>query len=191
MKQSLAQSEIVDVRRRCPLHPHVHMARIVHEVAKARMGLQPAATRQVHSTRRDIVDRRAAVVLEWRDLLAWLWDLLAWLLEANVHVRNGGFRRCIGSSVLDVLLRGQWHARNHPHGQPEPLVEGRRAIIGRAETIERRGMIIQSGETRLKRLTLARRRRRVRQDGSRLGWGIKQSDLRSQACQSYAIARRL
>ena len=51
---------------------------------------------------------------------------------------------------------------------PEPLVEGR-AIIGRSETIERRGMIIQSGETLCKRRMLARSRGRVRQDGSRLG----------------------
>src|SRR5215475_7195852 len=109
MKQSLAQSEIIDIRRRCPLHPHVHMARIVHEIAKARMGLQPAAIRQVYSTRREIVDRCAAVVLECRDLLAWLWDLLAWLLEASVHVRNGGFRRCIRWSVLDVLIRPNVH----------------------------------------------------------------------------------
>src|SRR5262249_37341717 len=99
MKQSLAQSEIIDVRRRCPLHPHVHMAGIVHEIAEAGMGFQPEAIRQVHSTCRDIVDRCAAVVLKWRDLLAWLRDLLAWLLEANVHVRNGGLQRCIGWSV--------------------------------------------------------------------------------------------
>jgi hypothetical protein len=55
-------------------------------------------------------------------------------------------------------------------------------------------MIIQSGETlfkRPKRRILARRRGRVRQEGSRLGWGIEQSDLRFQACQSYAIARGL
>src|SRR2546430_16819977 len=97
MKQSLAQSEIINVRRRCALHPHVHMSRIVHEVAKAGMGLQPAAIRQIHSTCRDIVDRRAAVVLEWRDLLAWLWDLIAWLREANIHFRNGRFRRHVGS----------------------------------------------------------------------------------------------
>jgi hypothetical protein len=52
-------------------------------------------------------------------------------------------------------------------------------------------MIIQSGETLFKRRISARRRGRVRQDGSRLGWGIEQSDLRFQACQSYAIARGL
>jgi len=111
------------------------------------------------------------------------------LREANVHVRNGRFR-CIGWSVLDLLIRRQSRARKNPHGQPEPIVEGR-AIIGRSETIERRGMIIQSGETLFKRRILARRRGRVRQDGSRLGWGIEQSDLRFQACQSYAIARGL
>src|SRR5262245_56602408 len=120
MKQTLAQREIIDVRRRCPLHPHVHMARIVHEIAKARMGLQPAATRQVHSTRRDIVDRCAAIFLKRRDLLAWLWDLIAWLREANVHVRNGRFRRCIGWSILDLLIRRQSRAtRKNRHGQPE------------------------------------------------------------------------
>src|SRR6266478_1274 len=169
MKQSLAQSKIIDVRRRCSLHPHVHIARIVYEIAKARMGLQPAATRQVYRPRRDIVDRCAAIFLKRRDLLAWLWDLLAWLREANVHVRNGRFRRCIGWSVLDLLIRRQSRTtRKKPHGQPEPLVKGR-AIIDRSETIERRGMIIQSGETLFKRRILARRRGRVRQDGSRLG----------------------
>jgi len=108
-----------------------------------------------------------------------------------VHVRNGRFRRCIGWSVLDLLIRRQSRAtRKNPHGQPEPLVEGC-AIIGRSKTIERRGMIIQSGKTLFKRRILAHRRERVRQDGSRLGWGIEQSDLRFQACQSYAIARGL
>src|SRR5262245_21378032 len=103
MKQFLAQSEIIDVRRRCPLHPHVHMTRIVHEVAKAGMGLQPAATRQVHSTRRDVVDCCVAIFLKRRDLLAWFWDLIVWLLEANVHFRTSRFRKCIGSSVLGVF----------------------------------------------------------------------------------------
>src|SRR5262249_1705440 len=117
MKQSLAQGEIIDVRRRCPLHPHVHMARIVHEIAKARMGLQPAAARQVHSTRRDIVDRCAAIFLQRRDLLAWFWDLIAWLREANVHVRNGRSRRYIGWSVPDLLIRRQSRAtRKNLHG---------------------------------------------------------------------------
>jgi hypothetical protein len=71
------------------------------------VGLQPATVRQVHSTRRDVVDGSAAIVLKRRDLLAWLWDLLAWLREANVHVRSGRFRRCIGWSVLDPLIRQQ------------------------------------------------------------------------------------
>ena len=92
---------------------------------------------------------------------------------------------------LAALIRWQSQAtRKNPHGQPEPLVEGRCAIIGRSETIERRGMIIQSDETLLKRLILTRRSGRVRQDGRRLGWGIEQSDLRLQACQSHVIARR-
>jgi len=52
-------------------------------------------------------------------------------------------------------------------------------------------MIIQSGETLFERRILARRRGRVRQDGSRFGRGIEQSDLRFQACQLYAIARGL
>jgi hypothetical protein len=234
MKQFLAQSELVDIRRRCPLHPHVHMARIVHEVAKAGMGLQPAATRQVHSTRRDVVDCGVAIFLKRRDLLAWfwdlivsllkanvqfrtsrfrkrigssvldvLWDLIVWLLEANVHFRNGRFRECIGSSVLDVfwdliawllevnahfrnghfrkyigssvvevLIRRQWVARKHPNGRPEPLVEGGRAIISRAE------------KTLLKRRVRARGRGRICQHWSRLGPGIEQSDLRFQACHS-------
>jgi hypothetical protein len=87
-----------------------------------------------------------------------LWDLIAWLREANVHVRNGRFRRRIGSLLLDLPIRRQSQSiGKHPNGRPEPLVEGRRAIIGRSETIERRGMIIQSGETLLKRLILARR----------------------------------
>ena len=39
MKQSLAQGDIVYIRRRRPAHPHMDMTRIVHEVAKAGMGL--------------------------------------------------------------------------------------------------------------------------------------------------------
>src|SRR5262249_39903956 len=114
MKQLLAQRERVDVRRRWPPHPHVHMARIVHEVAKAGMGFQPATIRQVHSTRRDVVDRCAAISLKLRDLLAWLWDLIAWLLEANEHFRSGRFRRCIGSSVLGGGVRRESQAaRTH------------------------------------------------------------------------------
>src|SRR5262245_65520133 len=98
------------------------MAWIVHEVAKAGMGFQPATIRQVHSTSRDVVDRCAAIFLKLRDLLAWLWDLIAWLLEANEHFRSGRFRRCIGSSVLDVLIRRQSKATcNHRNGRPEPL----------------------------------------------------------------------
>jgi hypothetical protein len=57
---------------------------------------QPAATRQVHSTRRDIVDRCAAIFFKRRDLLAGLWDLIAWLREADVYVRNVRLPRCIG-----------------------------------------------------------------------------------------------
>src|SRR5262249_28264060 len=116
---------------------------------------------------------------------------LAWLLEANVHFRNGRLWRCVGSSVLDVLIRRQLQTRKHPNGRPEPLVEGGRAIIGRAETIEGRGTIIQSDKTLLKRHVRARGRGRIYQRGSRLGWGIEQSDLRFQACHSYAIARGL
>src|SRR5262249_11459894 len=189
MKQLLAQRERVDVRRRWPPHPHVHMARIVHEVAKAGMGLQPATIRQGHSTRRDVVDRCAAISLTLRDLRAWLWDLIAWLLEANEHFRSGRFRRCIGSSVLDVLIRRQLQtSRNHPNGRPEPLVEGGRIILGRGNTIERHGTIIPSGETLVERRVRARAGR-ICQHGSRLGWGIEQPDLRFQACQSDAIAR--
>src|SRR6516162_8251695 len=132
------------------------------------MGLQPAATRQVHSTRRDIVDRCAAIFLKRRDLLAWFWDLIAWLREANVHVRNGRFRRCIGWLVLDLLIRRQSRAtRKNPHGQPEPLVEGR-AITNRGEPIvERRGTILQSVETLLERRVTASGR--VGRHGSAVG----------------------
>src|SRR5258708_8372427 len=69
VKHSLAQSEVVEIRRRCPVHPHVHVARIVHEAAEAGMGLEAAAPRQVHGTRRDVVDRGAAVILD-RDVIA-------------------------------------------------------------------------------------------------------------------------
>ena len=45
VEQSFAQREIVNIRRRCPSHPHVRMAGIVPEAAKAGMGLQPAPVR--------------------------------------------------------------------------------------------------------------------------------------------------
>src|SRR4029450_3470314 len=95
-------------------------------------------------------------------------------------IRNGGFRRCLDSSVLDVLIRRQFHAaRKHLNGRPEPLVEGGRAIVSRA------------GKPLLKQHVRARGGGRVRrQDGSRRGW-CEQSDLGSQACQSYATPPRL
>jgi hypothetical protein len=79
------------------------MARIVHEIAKARMGLQPAATRQVHSTRRDIVDRCAAVVLERR-------GLLASLRKANVDFRGPA------STPMRYFCAEKW-----PEAQAEPV----------------------------------------------------------------------
>src|SRR5262245_20979436 len=120
------------------------MARTVHEVAKARMGLQPAATRQVHDPRRDVVDRCAAIFLNRRHLPAWLWDLIAWLPEANVHFRNGRFRWRIGWLLLALPIRGQSQTVRKPlHRRREILVEGRLAIIGRCESIvERRGTFI-------------------------------------------------
>ena len=48
----------------------MHVARIVHGLAKAGMCLKPAAGRQVHRMRRNIIDRDAAVVLRRRALLA-------------------------------------------------------------------------------------------------------------------------
>ena len=142
MKQLPAQSEIVDIRRRCTLHPQIHMAGIVHEAAKAGMGFQAAPARQVDGARRDIVDRGTAVIVQRR-------DLLARLRGANARFGNGRFRRRIGSQVLHVPIRRRSQAaRKHPHGRLEALGEGRRTIIGRGETfIERGGTIIQSGET--------------------------------------------
>src|SRR5262249_21219611 len=70
MKHSLAQSESVEIWRRCPMHPHVHLARIIHEAAEPGMGLEAAAVRQVHGTRGDVVDRGAAVILRQRAILA-------------------------------------------------------------------------------------------------------------------------
>src|SRR5262249_16212924 len=127
--------------------------------------------------------RCAAIFFKRRGLLAWLWDLIAWLREANVHVRNGRFRRCIGWLVLDLLIRRESRAtRKNPHGPPEPLLEGR-ASTNRGESIvERRGTILQSVETLIERRVTACGR--VDRHGSRLGRGIEQSDLRFQACQS-------
>src|SRR5262249_23190953 len=72
VKHPLAQREIVEIRRRRPMHPDVHVAWIVHEASKAGVGLEAAATRQVHGARRDVIDRDAAVILQRGSLLAWL-----------------------------------------------------------------------------------------------------------------------
>jgi hypothetical protein len=148
-----------------------------------------------YTVRAVIVDRCAAIFLKRRDLLAWLWDLLAWLWDllawlrgANVHFRNGRFRRRIGSLLLDLPIRRQSQTVcKHLHRRRETLVEGRLAIISRGESIvERLRTILQSGETLLERRVPARGR--VRQHAPPVGWGIE-TDLRFQACQSYAIAQ--
>ena len=71
---------------------------IAHLVAEAGMGLQPAAARQVDGTRRDVVDRGAAVVLDRRGLLARLHG-------ANARLGNARFRRRIGARVLRLPIR--------------------------------------------------------------------------------------
>src|SRR5947208_5432861 len=45
MKHSLAQSESVEIWRRCPVHPHVHVARIVYEASETGMGHEPLYSR--------------------------------------------------------------------------------------------------------------------------------------------------
>src|SRR6516164_3672493 len=77
MKTSLAQREIVHVRWRRPLHLHMHLANIVHELAVAGMGLEPTPVRHVNGLRRDIVDGSATVV--------WKRHLPARVAGANVR----------------------------------------------------------------------------------------------------------
>src|SRR5262249_1838592 len=89
MKQSLAQREIVDIRRRRSPHPQIDMARIVDVGAEAGMSLEPPAVRQVYDTRGDVVDRGTAVVLDRCDLLA---DLGG----ANMRFGDRRLRRRIG-----------------------------------------------------------------------------------------------
>src|SRR5437867_6632714 len=97
MKYSLAQSEIVTIRRRWPPHLLVHMAGMVHEAAKAGMGLQPAAARQIDGMCRDVVDRGAAVVERQRDFLA------------RLQRQNGCFRgdrlRRIAAPALEFAIK--------------------------------------------------------------------------------------
>ena len=64
VKQALAHAEVVDVRRRRPLHPHVDVAGVVHAPAEAGMGFQPASVGQVDGPRSDVVDRGAAFGIE-------------------------------------------------------------------------------------------------------------------------------
>ena len=73
VEQRLARHEIVDVRRRRAVHPHVHVARIVHLRAEPGMRLELGAVRQVNGARRDVVDRGQPVVrrqLAGRELAA-------------------------------------------------------------------------------------------------------------------------
>jgi hypothetical protein len=41
----------------------VHIASIIHVAAKTRMRFQPASIRQVDCTRRNIIDRSAAIIV--------------------------------------------------------------------------------------------------------------------------------
>src|SRR5437764_4185291 len=97
VKYSLAQSEIIDIRWRCPAHPQMRMAWIVHEAAKAGMGLEPAAARQINGMRRDVIDRGAAVVARQGNLFA-RWH------GGNVRYGSDRFRR-LGAPVLHVPIR--------------------------------------------------------------------------------------
>ena len=61
VKRSLAQFELINVRRRRPAHLQMHGPHIVDVLAEARMGFQPLAVRQINRVCRDIVDRGCAV----------------------------------------------------------------------------------------------------------------------------------
>jgi hypothetical protein len=112
------------------------------------------------------------------------------LAQADVCFGDSRFRRRIAPLRLDAPVRRQSQTiRKHLHGSGETVVEGGRTIPARGKTfVEGRGRVIQSGETLFERRIPARRRGRIRQHARRLGWGVEQSDLRFQACQSYAIA---
>src|SRR5215472_1072021 len=67
VERLLAHHEFVGIRRRGPLPLQVDVASIVHVVAEARMRFQPASVRQVDRTRSNIIDRRAAIIVDRRD----------------------------------------------------------------------------------------------------------------------------
>ncbi len=87
------------------------MAGIVHEAAKAGVGLQPAAARQVDGARRDVVDRGTAIVVQRR-------DLLARLPGANGRFGNGRF---VGASV-------RWFWRSRSGSNCRRLASSRSAV---------------------------------------------------------------
>src|SRR6516225_6353509 len=101
----------------------MHMPWVVHEASEAGMGLQPAAARQIHGMRRDVVDCGAAVVAGER-------HLFAPLSFGSMRPQYHWFWR-ISSLVLDVPIRRRSQTdREHRHGRTEPFCEGSRTIIG-------------------------------------------------------------
>src|SRR5262249_49677113 len=66
VERPLTQREIIDVRRGWPAMLHVDEARIVQVIAQAGMGLEPAAVRQVHGVRGDVINGGATVGVRGR-----------------------------------------------------------------------------------------------------------------------------
>src|ERR1700675_2119091 len=110
VKRTLAQFELIDVRRRRPAAPQMHEAHVVYVLAEARVRFQPLSVRQIDFVRRDVVDRgvsgvarqrvRERRVLWWRDdgprRSARLWNSRggAWARGRCRNVRG----RCVGDS---------------------------------------------------------------------------------------------
>ena len=198
VKQPLAQGERIDVRRRRALHPHVHVAGIVHHGAEAGMGLEPPATRQVDGTRGDVVDRGAAVVIDRREFPA---------NRRGARPRPGDDRLCHRIGAGDGLVgRRAQAARQRFHRRLQIRVERLRAIVGRGETcLEGDGTISQRGETLLEgdatvsqrgetllerrhgRWARARRSGAIGQHAHGVGRGVE-ADLRLQARHPDALA---
>ncbi len=57
MKERFAQRELIDARRRRAAIALIDEARVVDPVAKARMGFEARAVRQIDGMRGDVVDR--------------------------------------------------------------------------------------------------------------------------------------
>ena len=66
MKYRFAQRELIDARRRRAMIALVHETRVVDPIAKARMGFETHAVRQINGMRRDVVDRCRMVVAKRR-----------------------------------------------------------------------------------------------------------------------------